>query len=74
MASQIIAEKKASCASWPLIEDEAVLREKTAEIPNWELFQTDAGVYKLSRSFTAKGFQAALDFIAKAGAVAEQVC
>jgi hypothetical protein len=52
MAAQVIAERKKTGSSYPLIEEEATLREKAALIPNWELQQSETGVWKLSRTFT----------------------
>lgn len=58
------------CDEWALISDESALRSNVASIPLWDLVQ-DSGVFKLSRSFVAKDFVAALTFITRVGEVAE---
>jgi len=59
------------CDEWPKIEDAAELAAKVSGMPLWVLVE-EGGVPKLSRNFQAKSFQAALNFIAAAGAVAEE--
>ena len=59
------------CDEWPKIEDASELEAKVLTMPLWRL-RFDDGVPKLIRQFAAKNFVAALDFVAKAGEVAEQ--
>lgn len=58
------------CDEWPKIEDVAELSSKVSNMPLWTLIEEDK-VPKLSRTFATKNFQAALDFVAAAGAIAE---
>ena len=74
-----------TCDEWPKIEDPSQLSTIMKKFPLWELISVrkksimqidnyasqENGVYKLSRSFTAKDFNAALHFIVEAGKIAE---
>jgi len=64
-----MAEAKA-CSEWPVLSEDAIA-EQTQSVPAWSVFK-DGDVQKLERVFVCANFQAALDFIAGAGAVAEQ--
>ena len=63
------------CDEWPLLSPADTLKQKEEKLGGaesvWE-FAPDDGVQRLRRRFTAKNFQAALDFIALAGATAEK--
>jgi len=59
------------CSEWPLLTPEE-LKDQLKRIPMWQKYD-DAGINKLRRKFVAKGFTPALDFLGKAGAVAEEI-
>ena len=66
-----VAEKKArTCNDWPKLTEEEIA-ERLAQLPTWTLIK-DGDINKLERRFVTKNFQAALDFINGAGAVAER--
>ena len=58
------------CDEWPVIDSESALKDAVSSIPLWDLI-SEGTVFKLSRSFVAKDFVSALNFIARAGEVAE---
>ena len=60
-----------SCDSWPKLSEEEVA-SRMDTIPAWRVVQGEDGTAKLERRFTALNFQAAMDFIVAAGAIAEQ--
>ena len=62
-----------ACSDWALLTSEDLVREVAAKLPAWTILNDAAGVPKLHRSFVCKDFQAGLDFIAGAGAVAERI-
>lgn len=60
-----------ACNEWPKIEDTEVLKIMTeSQFPMWKLV-IENDVPKLIRSFVAKGFQSAMNFLVDAGKVAE---
>ena len=60
-------EAKKACSEWEKIEDPEVLKSMTeSNFPMWKLSIED-GFPKISRNFTCKNFQAAIDFLVAAG-------
>ena len=57
------------CNEWPLLDGETV-RVIMGSFPLWDLVE-DQKCFKISRKFTTTNFVTALNFIAKAGEVAE---
>ena len=66
------AKAAKSCNDWPKLTLEEC-QAKMGSVGAWDLLSSESdGVLKLERSFIALNFQSALDFVAAAGAVAEQ--
>jgi 4a-hydroxytetrahydrobiopterin dehydratase len=66
--------KRKKCGDWDLISDTTKLEEMRVEmgLDLWDIVEDDKkGMNILKRSFTAMGFQDALNFINGAGVVAE---
>ena len=60
------------CDEWPVIDSETALKAAVATMPLWDLVSEGTPkVFLVSRCFTAKDFVSALNFIARAGEVAE---
>ena len=71
MADGPVPEKKPrTCNDWPKLNEEEI-SERICQIPTWNLTK-EGEIHKLERRFIAKNFQAALDFINGAGAIAER--
>jgi 4a-hydroxytetrahydrobiopterin dehydratase len=62
-----------ACSDWALLASEDLASKAATDLPAWTIQTDAAGVPKLHRSFVCKDFQAGLDFIAGAGAIAERL-
>lgn len=67
---QAATEPAKKCNEWALLSNEE-LSQKMTNLPAWTLLTVD-NIPKLERNFITKDFQAGLDFIAGAGAIAER--